>query len=115
MADRNTSAAYRALRASARRLLLFIETEVARGGGHAKIFDDQFAVVGSRRVVRPGLRELDELGLIEHERHPKHSICRLSQRWREINSRRDARAISAAAREQQRKIAAVAEDAAPGP
>jgi hypothetical protein len=54
MADRMKSPAYEVLRASSRRLLLFIETEIARqGGGSATIYPDQFRVVGSIRIIVP--------------------------------------------------------------
>jgi hypothetical protein len=70
--ERTRSPAYQALRASARRLLRFIEMEIERQGGAAvSIYSDQFAVVGSIRVVRPGLPELQELGFIDWQRFPK--------------------------------------------
>lgn len=105
MADRTgrlRSSAYLVLRPSARRLLAFIGTEIERrGGGTITVYNDQFAVVGSsRRVYLPGLHELSELGLIELVRLPKRSLIGWSDRWRAIKSRRQARAISAAAREQ---------------
>ena len=65
MADRTQSPAYEALRASSRRLLLFIEGEIARqGGGAVTLFADQLAVVGSIKVIVPGLAELHALGLL---------------------------------------------------
>jgi hypothetical protein len=60
--ERTKSPAYLALRASARRLLLFIETEVARqGGGAVTIYADQFSVVGSIRIVRRSKRHVISL------------------------------------------------------
>jgi hypothetical protein len=76
MTDRTQSTAYGALRASSRRLLLFIEHEIARsGGGSVTLYADQFAVVGSIKVVLPGLSELHALGLIEVAR--RLGRCRL--------------------------------------
>lgn len=99
MADRMQSPAYDALRASSRRLLLFIEGEIARqGGGRITIYADQFAVVGSIRVVLPGLSELHALGLIDVTRFPKRHVCALSERWRAIASRHDAVDLADAAR-----------------
>ena len=52
--ERTQSPAYRTLRASSRRLLTFIESEVARqGGGRVVIFNGQFEMIGSRRVFCP--------------------------------------------------------------
>jgi len=68
MADRTTpertqSHAFAVLRPSSRRLLMFIETEIARSdGGSVTLYMDQFEVVGSRNVVLPGLSELHALG-----------------------------------------------------
>lgn len=95
MAERMQSPAYEALRASSRRLLLFIEGEIARqGGGRVTIYADQFAVVGSIRVVLPGLSELHALGLIDVQRFQKRHVCALSERWRDVVSRHDAVDIS---------------------
>jgi hypothetical protein len=72
MADRTQSPAYGVLRASSRRLLRFIEYEIARSGGDSvTLYADQLAVVGSIRVVLPGLSELSGLGLIDWQRLPK--------------------------------------------
>ena len=99
MMTRENSPAYEALRASSRRLLLFIEQEIARGGGGAvTIYADQFAVVGSIRVIVPGLAELHALGLIDVERFPKRHVCAMSERWRDIVARHEAFDISDAVR-----------------
>jgi hypothetical protein len=99
MAERKTSPAYEVLRASSRRLLLFIEQEIARnGGGKVTIYPDQFRVVGSIRIIVPGLDELNALGLIDVQRYPKRAVCSMSQRWRGILARHDAVDISEAAR-----------------
>lgn len=75
------------LRASSRRLLLFIEGEIARQGGNpVTIYADQFAVVGSIRVVLPGLSELHALGLLDVERLQKRYVCARSERWRDITT-----------------------------
>jgi hypothetical protein len=99
MTDRTQSPAYSALRASSRRLLLFIEGEIARqGGGAVTIYADQFAVVGSIRVVLPGLVELHALGLLDVKRHSKRHVCALSDRWRNIETPMHAMRVSADAR-----------------
>jgi hypothetical protein len=36
-------------------LLAYVEQEIERQGGCAKIYDDMFVAVGSRKVVTPGL------------------------------------------------------------
>ena len=97
--DVKQSPVYEALRASSRRLLMFIEQEIARNGGRpVMLYNDQFAVVGSVRVIPPGLSELHALGLIEVTRYPKRHMCALSERWRDIASKQDALIISARAR-----------------
>jgi hypothetical protein len=99
MADRMKSPAYEVLRASSRRLLLFVEQEITRGGGgSATIYPDQFRVVGSIRIIVPGLDELNGLGLLDVQRYPKRCVCALSERWRDVVSRHDAVDISDAAR-----------------
>ncbi len=102
MADRMHSPAYAALRASSRRLLLFVEGELARaGGGSVTLYADQLAVVGSVRIVLPGLRELHALGFLEVQRHPKRHACALSDRWRAVQTAKQAASISARARDQR--------------
>ena len=99
MADRTQSPAYEALRASSRRLLLFIEGEIARqGGGAVTLFADQLAVVGSIKVIVPGLAELHALGLLDVKRHTKRHVCALSERWRNIETAMHAMRVSADAR-----------------
>ena len=69
--QRERSAAYEVLRPSSRRLLRFIDIELARNGGATIFHNDQFEVVGSLdRVVLYGLAELHALGLIDVERYP---------------------------------------------
>jgi hypothetical protein len=99
MSESHESPAYRVLRASSRRLLQFIEHEIERQGGVAMLYNDQLAVCGSRRILRPGMRELHALGLVAHQRGCKCSIITLSERWRDVNSTKQAIAISATARE----------------
>jgi hypothetical protein len=100
-ADVMQSPAYGVLLASSRRLLMFIEQEVARnGGGNVTLYADQLCVVGSVRVVRPGLRELHALGLIEWQRFPKRHVIGLSDRWRSIASAKQAMIVSGVARAQ---------------
>jgi hypothetical protein len=99
MMERMQSPAYLTLRASARRLLRFVETEIARqGGGAVTIFADQFVVVGSVRVVLPGLSELQGLGLIDWQRFPKRYVIGLSDRWRNIATAKQAMTVSTVAR-----------------
>ena len=63
-ADVMQSPAFAVLRASTKRLLTFIETEIERNGGSkVTLYADQFAVVGSRQVIPSGLRQLVALGL----------------------------------------------------
>ena len=96
---RENSPAYAALRASSRRLLLFIEGEIARqGGGAVTIHPDQFAAVASIKIVLPGLAELNALGLLDVKRHPKRHVCALSERWRNIENAMHAMRVSADAR-----------------
>ena len=79
------------LRASARRVLRLVESEIARqGGGAATVYADQLEYCGSRRVYRPALAELHALGLIEVTRYPKRYVCRLSDGWRGVRTMRDA-------------------------
>ena len=77
MTERDLSPAYAALRASARRVLRLIESEIARQGGDvATIYTDQLEVCGSRRVHVPAMSELHALGLAEIVRFPKRYVCR---------------------------------------
>jgi hypothetical protein len=106
MADRAPkkckSPAYLALRASARRLLMVIETEIARqGGGTVTFHADQLAVIGSIRVILPGLNELAGLGLIDCKGLPKRYVIGLSDRWHNIATAEQAMSISAVARTQR--------------
>jgi hypothetical protein len=96
--ERNRSPAYTVLRASARRVDRLIQSEIARQGGCATIFNDQFEICGSRRVWRPAAAEIGALGLAEITRHPKRYICRPSDRWRGLTMQ-DALIASAMARE----------------
>ena len=82
---------------------MFIEGEIARSGcGRAMLYNDQFAAVGSIKVVLPGLSELHALGLIEVTRFPKQHICSMSERWRNIHTMRDAKIVSVVARAQRK-------------
>ena len=97
--EKTQSAAYLALRPSSRRLLRFIEMEIQRqGGGRVLIFNDQFEMIGSRKVYVPGLSELHSLGLLSVARHPKQHTCALSDRWRDIETANQATTVSARAR-----------------
>ena len=69
--------AYEVLRSSAKRLLMFLEAEMARNGGQqVKVWNDTLVMIGSRRVTLPGLAELQALGWIELSRHPKYILVR---------------------------------------
>jgi hypothetical protein len=99
--ERTRSPAYLTLRASSRRLLAFIETEIARGGGgRVTIFNDQLEMIGSRYLL--GLYELHALGLVEVTRYPKRHICQLLDGWRDISTRKQAMIISGVARYQRK-------------
>lgn len=96
---REFSSAYRVLRASARRVLRLIDAEIERQGGCAVVGNDQLEFCGSRRVFRPAMAELHALGLAEVERYPKRYVCRASDRWRVLRTKREAMLVSAAVRE----------------
>ena len=65
------------------------------------IHNDQFDVFGSIRVVLPGLSELHALGLIDVTRYPKRHVRALSERWRDIETPKQAIIVSAVARPQR--------------
>ena len=97
-ADVEQSAAYGVLGASSRRLLTFIEDEIAReGGGNAKIYTDQLEAVCSLKTALPALSELNALGLLRVARYQKRHLISLSDGWRVV-SKRDAMITSARAR-----------------
>ena len=57
--QREESPAYEILRASTRRLLKYVISEIARnGGGRVVIHNDQLEMIGSRRIYLTGLYEL---------------------------------------------------------
>jgi hypothetical protein len=60
------SLAFALLRPSSKRLLAYVEQEIARsGGGNVMLYADQLAVTGSMsKVVLCGLSELNALGLL---------------------------------------------------
>ena len=94
--QKEQSPAYEILRASTKRLLKFVTSEIARnGGGRVVIHNDQLEMIGSRRIYLTGLFELHTLGLLDVERYPKCHACRLSDRWRDIGSVLDAKTASA--------------------
>jgi hypothetical protein len=102
MVDRtklNHSFAVAALRASSRRVLHLIESEIGRQGGAATIYNDQLEMSGSRRVYLPALRELHALGLVDVVRLQRRHVCMPSNRWRGIGSLREATIIAGLARE----------------
>ena len=81
--------------------VMFIEQEIGRGGVSVTLNADEFEVVGSVRVVLPGLSELQGLGLIDWQRFPKRSVIGLSDRWRDIETAKQAMIVSAIARGQR--------------
>ncbi len=99
MTERNLSPVYVVLRASARRVLRLIESEIARQGGSATIFVDMLEVCGSRRIWRPAMSELGALGLFEVVRLQKRYAVRPSNRWREVRSLQEAQILSTLSRE----------------
>jgi hypothetical protein len=103
--QREQSPAYEILRASTKRLLKFVTSEIARnGGGRVILHNDMLEMIGSRRIYLTGLFELHTLGLLDVERYPKCHACRLSDRWRDIGSVLDAKTASAVARGSNRII-----------
>ena len=56
------------------------------------------AVVGSRSIVTPGLRELTALGFITRTRNIKRSTFMLSDQWQNVATQREALLISVNAR-----------------
>ena len=79
--QREESPAYKILRPSARRLLKYVLSEIARnGGGRVVIHNDHLEMIGSRRIYLTGLYELHTVGLLEVERFPKCHACRVSDR-----------------------------------
>jgi hypothetical protein len=97
--DRTSSPAYEVLRASSRRVLRLVESEIMRqGGGSAAVWNDMLECCASRRAYLPALCELAGLGFITVERHPKKHICRLANGWRDIASMHEAVRVSARAR-----------------
>ena len=93
------SPAYSVLRASSRRVLDRILTEIERGGGVASISNEAFDAYRCSSVA-PALRELTGLGFVEITagRNRCNSFAG-SDRWRAITSKREASIISAVARE----------------
>lgn len=100
--ERTQSPAYRTLRASSRRLLTFIESEVARRRRSCR--DLQRSVRDDRLApgLLPSLNELHALGLVEITRYPKRHICQLSDGWRDITTPKQAMIISGVARYQRK-------------
>jgi hypothetical protein len=87
------------LRSSARRLLLYLDTELTRNQDQpVTIANDLLGIVGSRRVWQPAIHELHELGLLDVERTFKRHRVGRSERWRLITSLAKAEMVSAAAR-----------------
>jgi hypothetical protein len=91
--------AFLCLRASAKRVLQLIRSELARQGETATIYTDQLEMCGSIRVYRPAMAEISSLGFAEITRYPKKYVCRASDRWREVCTLQDARILSTLARE----------------
>ena len=97
--ERTRSPAYLMLRASARRVLRLVESEIARQGGCATIFNDQFEFVAVAASIGRRWLKIHALGLAEITRHPKRYVCRPSNRWCEVPTMRDAQIASTLARE----------------
>lgn len=106
--QREQSPAYEILRASTRRLLKYVLSEIARNdGGRTIIHNDQLEMIGSRRIYLTGLFELHTVGLLDVERFPKCHACRPSNRWREVASVCEAQTASAAVRASNRIVGLV--------
>jgi len=87
------------LRSSARRLLLYLDTELTRNQGQpVTVPNDLLGIVGSRRIWQPAIHELHELGLVDVERTFKQHRVGRSERWRHIATLDEAETASAAAR-----------------
>jgi len=77
----------------------FIEREIGRNSGKATVlYNDELGLVGSIRVWRPGLAEIDALGLLHIERQFKAHVCAPSTRWQTM-SLDEARKASIEARQ----------------
>jgi hypothetical protein len=102
MADRENSAAYAALHASARRVLAAIERTIGDKGSASVSYKGFRLDHGvSRQLISPSLKLLDHLGLIEIEPGTRLvNVFRLSNRWRGIDTA-EATRLSALAREVQ--------------
>jgi hypothetical protein len=72
--ERMQSPAYQVLGTSSRRLLAYVEQEIAKQGGHATLYNDQLEAIGSRKVYLAGLSELNALGLLKVMRCPKKHL-----------------------------------------
>jgi hypothetical protein len=100
MADRENSAAYVALPASARRVLAAIQRAIGDGDSASVSYAD-FRLdhhIG-RNAISPSLKLLDHLGLIDIEPGERLvNVFRMSNRWRAIDTASAAR-LSALSRE----------------
>jgi hypothetical protein len=96
--DRESSPAYEVLRASARRVLRLVESEIERqGGGSAAVHNDYLEICGSRRIWRKAPAELDGLGLLDVMRFPKRYEYSRSDRWLQVRAPQDAQMLASAA------------------
>ena len=102
--DRTQSPAYGVLRASARRVLQLVESEIAQAGRRQRrdLRNDMLEHCGSRRVYLRAMCEFGRLGLHHgRDRYPKKHICALDEALRQIRSMREAVLIAARARTQR--------------
>jgi hypothetical protein len=88
MDRKSLSPAFKALRSSTVRLLMYAEQRIkANGGAPVALFDDEIACVGSRRVYVSGFSELNSLGLLKVARADKRWLISASDHWKNVSAR----------------------------
>jgi len=93
--QRSECPSFQVLRSSAKRLLRYLDHELARSGGQpVTVPNDMLEIVGSIRVWRPAMHELAVLGLVEVERTFKQHRVARSERWRDITTLTQAETAS---------------------
>jgi hypothetical protein len=88
MQRKENSPAFKILRSSTQRLLMYCEQRMkANGGSPVALFDDEIACVGSRRVYVSGFSELNALGLLKVARSEKQWLVQPSDHWKTVTAR----------------------------